>query len=55
MLPVAGDGAVPVPGGARDERDGARGDVRLLPGVRGGDPAVVEEAGDGFPDLPVRV
>lgn len=55
MLPVAGVVAVAVPGGAGDERDGARGDVRLLPAVRGGDTAAVEAAGDGLPDRAVRL
>ncbi|KAK6135413.1 hypothetical protein DH2020_030832 [Rehmannia glutinosa] len=55
VLRVAGGVAVAVPGGARDQRDGARGDVRVLPGGGAGNPAVVEEIGDGFSDLPVRV
>lgn len=55
MLPVAGGVAVAVPGGAGDERRRARGDVRILPAVRGGDTAAVEAIGDGLPDYPVRL
>ncbi|CAI9103894.1 OLC1v1002479C1 [Oldenlandia corymbosa var. corymbosa] len=55
VLPVAVDGADAVSGGARDQRLRARADVRLLFAERAGNPAVVEEIGDGLSDCTVRV
>lgn len=53
MLPVALDVAVAVPGGAGDQRVGARADVRVLSAVCGGYSSVVEEIGDRLSDYPV--
>ncbi|CAB4267754.1 unnamed protein product [Prunus armeniaca] len=55
VLPVAAHVPVLVPGGARDQRVGARAHVRILFPVRGWDPTQVEAGGDGLPDRAVFV
>lgn len=54
MLPLAVHLAVAIPGGARDQCLGARGNVRLLLAMRNWDSSMVEEVGDGFSDYSVR-